>query len=121
MRLFKFILVAVVVVTLTAYAFDCAGMTTPEQAMQCCNSMPCPSQGHHGQDCCKTMEMAHAPFLQPASLHSSGHGSGFSLHVLAVLAASVGPIRLESMAIGVAACSHAPPLSYSPPATPLRI
>jgi len=44
--------------------------TTPEQAMQCCNSMPCSSHGHeHSQDCCKTTQAMHRPFVQPSSVH----------------------------------------------------
>src|ERR1700758_3303990 len=60
------ILIAALAVALAVYAFDCGAMTTPERAMQCCNSMPCSSQGHHGQDCCKTMPAMHAPFVQPS-------------------------------------------------------
>jgi hypothetical protein len=34
---------ALLVVALAAYAFDCGAAANPEQAMQCCNSMPCSS------------------------------------------------------------------------------
>jgi thiol-disulfide isomerase/thioredoxin len=63
MNLAKPILVALLAVALAVYAFDCGAMTMPEQAMQCCNFMPCSSQGHRGQDCCKTMPAMHAPFV----------------------------------------------------------
>ena len=53
-------LVVALIAALAAYALDCVGMTTPEQAMQCCNSMRCPSHDHHGQDCCKTMPTMHS-------------------------------------------------------------
>ena len=43
-----------------AYASDCGGMTTPEQAMQCFNSMRCSSHGHHGQEYCKIVAATHA-------------------------------------------------------------
>jgi hypothetical protein len=61
-------LIAVLTVALAGYALDCVGMTTPEQAMQCCNSMRCPSHGHHGQDCCKSMPSIHVVLGQPSSL-----------------------------------------------------
>src|SRR5215472_11098334 len=76
--------VAVLGVALAAYALDCSGMTTPEQAMQCCNSMPCSSQSDHAQDCCKTMPAMHAPFVQPSST-SSIAPPAVQLAVLAVV------------------------------------
>jgi hypothetical protein len=48
MRFAKPILLAALAVALAAYAFDCGALGTPEQAMQCCNSMPCSSHGHRG-------------------------------------------------------------------------
>jgi hypothetical protein len=57
----KPILLALLVVALPAYAFDCGASTNPERAMQCCNSMRCSSQGHeHSQDCCKTVPTVRA-------------------------------------------------------------
>jgi hypothetical protein len=102
---------------LAAYVFDCDAMATPQQAMQCCQSMPCSSEAHHDQDCCKTMPTMHASFVQPAS----AHGARFSLDLLAVL-----PAQLESSApalpIGsVAALCHAPPIFHILSLTPLRI
>ena len=35
------------VVALATYGLDCLAMTRPEQAMQCCRSMPCSPNGHH--------------------------------------------------------------------------
>ena len=72
------VLIAVLTVALAGYALDGVGMTTPEQAMQCCNSMRCPSHGHHGQDCCKSMPSVHAAFGQPSSMQ----GVSFSLIAL---------------------------------------
>jgi hypothetical protein len=69
MRFFRPVLIGVLVVALGAYAFDCGAMTTPEQAMQCCASMPCAPHGHDGQDCCKSMPSMHAPFVQSAAIH----------------------------------------------------
>ena len=106
-----------VALSFAAYAFDCGGMMTPEQAMQCCNSMPCSSQGHNGQDCCKTMPSMHAPFVQLTTAHA-----GFSIDVLAVLPAASESMDLNSSARSVTSHWHAPPLLHSsPPPLPLRI
>jgi hypothetical protein len=117
MRSVKPILLAVLAVALARYAFDCGATTTPEQAMQCCNSMPCSPHGHHAQDCCKTMQAMHAPFVQPSSVH----GVSSSTLAFAVL-----PATSESLASGspnrvIAALCHAPPIRYAPTAVPLRI
>jgi hypothetical protein len=42
------VLLTSLAVALAAYAFDREAATTPEQAVQCCNSMHCSSHGHHG-------------------------------------------------------------------------
>jgi hypothetical protein len=116
MRLAKPILLAVLTLALAAYAFDC-GATTPEQAMACCNSMPCSSHGHHGQDCCKTMPAMHAPFVQPSFIS----GISYSPAVVAVLSTLVeSPGRLSSAFI-IVEHSHAPPLACSQALLPLRI
>src|SRR5579863_3149602 len=117
MRVGKTIFMAALAAALTAYAFDCGGMTSPQQAMQCCKSMPCSSQGHRGQNCCKTMTAMHSPFVQSPSVQ----GAGFSLLAMAVLPAS-GESQFKLLAARtVAAQCHAPPHSDSPIATPLRI
>ena len=116
MKFGKPILVAVVTMLLGVYAFDCDGMTTPEQAMQCCDSMACSPQGHHGQDCCQTMTSMHAPFVQSSTAYA-----GFSLHVLAVLPVSRESIVQTSSARSVTSDSQAPPLIYSLSPPPLRI
>src|SRR6516165_6910029 len=117
MRFGQSILAAVVALSFVAYAFDCAEMTTPEQAMQCCNSMPCSSQGHHGQDCCKTMPSMHGPFVQP----SAGHSAGPSLNVGAVLPVSDDPIDLASSSRNIRSHWHAPPGFLPSSPLPLRI
>src|SRR6516165_3844566 len=116
MRFANPILVSVVAILLGVYAFDCDTMTTPEQAMQCCNSMPCSPQGDHGQDCCKSMPSMHSPFVQV----STPHGRDFSVHIFEV------PTSIEfsspaSMASSIAALCHAPPISRSPSPLQLRI
>jgi len=117
MRFGRAVFMAALTVVLTVYAFDCGGMTTPEQAMRCCDRMPCSSQGHHGQDCCKTMPAMHAPFVQPPSVHRTG----FSLNALAVLPALSESFGSASSACNLSTNCHAPPLFHSPPPLPLRI
>jgi hypothetical protein len=117
MRIAKPILMAVLAVALAAYAFDCSAMATPEQAMQCCSSMPCASHGHRGQDCCKTMQIAHVPFTQPASAQRIS----FNPATLAILPASGEAHVLDSSVGSVAAHCHAPPGTRSLNQSPLRI
>jgi len=118
MRFTKPILLAVLAIALAAYAFDCLAMATPEQAMQCCDSMPCSSPGHqHSQECCKTMPSMYAPFLQPAS----AHGLSFSLVFVAVLPAFNASQGLDFSAGVLTAHCHAPPISQIAASSPLRI
>jgi hypothetical protein len=117
MRLATQLSLAVLAIALAAYAFDCGAATTPEQAMQCCNSMPCSSHGHDGQDCCNTMAAMHAPFVQPSSLL----GVSFSPVVLAVLPAVGESLAVDSSNRLIAADCHAPPILYLPAPLPLRI
>jgi hypothetical protein len=117
MGLARQVLLAVLTIAVAAYASDCGGMTTPEQAMQCCNSMRCSSHGHHGQECCKTMPAMHAAFGQPSSVQ----GISFSSVALGVLRALNESHGTEASARMIAEHSHAPPISSSPAALPLRI
>jgi len=118
MRLAKPILLPVLAVALAAYAFDCGAATTPEQAMQCCNSMPlCSLHGHHAEDCCKAMPSMHAPFVQP----SFAHGVSYSPVIFAVLPESSESPALVSSDRVIAAHCHAPPIRYAPASLPLRI
>ena len=111
------VLLAVLTVTVGAYASDCGGMTTPEQAMQCCNSMRCSSHGHHGQECCKTMPAIHAAVGQSPSVQ----GISFSPIAIGVVRAFDESHSLEFCARMIAEHSHAPPISSSPVPLPLRI
>src|SRR6201997_5035552 len=111
------IAVAVLGIALAAYAFDCSGMTTPAQAMQCCNSMPCSSQSDHGQDCCRTMPAMHAPFVQPSSTSTIVLPTAQP----AVLAVIPRVIRLDSSRVPVFANEQAPPGIKTSDLTPLRI
>jgi hypothetical protein len=111
------VLLAVLTVAVGAYSSDCGGMTTPEQAMQCCNSMRCSSHHHHGQECYKTMPAMHAALGQPSSVQ----GISFSPVVLGLVRAFNESNGIECSARMIAEHSHAPPMSSSPPALPLRI
>lgn len=108
---------AVLGVALAAYAFDCSGMTTPEQAMQCCNSMPCSSQSDHGQDCCRTMPAMHAPFVQPSSIATIVLPTAQPT----VLAVIPRVIRLNSSRVPIFGNEQAPPGIKTSDLTPLRI
>jgi len=70
MRFARPILIAVLGFAFAAYGFDCSPIMSPDQAMECCDSMNC-SHGMHGEDCCQTGTSVHAPFVQPASMHSA--------------------------------------------------
>ena len=111
------ILVVLLAVALAAYGFDCLAMTTPEQAMQCCNSMPCSPQGHHNQDCCKTMATLQAPFVQT----QSGHGISLAQVSVASARVATDTASTDVSISNLAADGNAPPLLYSPPLLALRI
>lgn len=117
MRFARTILTPLVVAVLALYAFDCSPMSTPEQAMQCCESMHCMSHGHDGQDCCKTMPEMHASFAQPSSVH----GVSFTNVIFAVLPVSIESLGSDSSVRLVTAQSHAPPILYLATPKPLRI
>ena len=117
MRFAKPILIAAVAFALATYAADCLAMTRPEQAMECCNSMPCSSHSHQGQDCCKTMSAMHAPFVRPSTVQ----GVSFSPAVFATLPAFTQFDSLDSSARTIAARYHAPPAFDAPTPQPLRI
>ncbi|HSY98155.1 MAG TPA: hypothetical protein VK788_01550 [Terriglobales bacterium] len=117
MRLSRPILMLALVVALAAYTLDCGAMTTPEQAMQCCSSMPCAPHGHNAQDCCKEMPSMHAPFVQP----SFANGIQRSLVAVAVLTTFDEAHDVDLSARTHAEHSHAPPTVYAPASLPLRI
>jgi hypothetical protein len=116
MQLTRQILLTVLTVALAAYAFDCSAMTTPEQAMQCCDSMHCSTQGHHGQDCCKTMPTMHASFVQPSVTRIVSFSP-----TVALFPAFSEPSGLDFSGSAVVADSHAPPNFYPTALQPLRI
>ena len=118
MRLAKPIFAAVLAISLSAYAIDCGTMEdAPASDAVCCRSMPCSSHGHQGQNCCKTMQPMHAPFVQSASACSIS----FAPALLSVTVASGQHESLDSSARIVAAHCHAPPIFHLQPPQPLRI
>jgi hypothetical protein len=117
MRFAGRVLVVLVTVALATYVLDCAGMTTPEQAMQCCNSMRCPSHGHHGQDCCKTVPATQVALGQPTSIQSIF----FSPVALGPVQALADSPSIESSGRVIPEHSHDPPPWCPLPAPPLRI
>jgi hypothetical protein len=119
MRIGRSILMAVVALALAAYGIDCPATSTPDEAMQCCDSMPCSPHGHDSsQDCCKTMQATHAPFVK----QSSSQGAHFS-PVLCELVPSAGSSQGLDFAadLFLATLSHAPPISPPAVLSPLRI
>src|SRR5947209_14703542 len=111
-------LLAVLIVALGTYALDCLAVT-PQQAMQCCQSMRCASHGHHGKDCCKTMPAMRAALGQPTSVQDVSF-SPVVLGILKALNGSSSSSSQTSTAV-ITAHSHAPPIFFSPPPLPLRI
>jgi len=117
MRIAKPILLAVIAIALAIYAFDCLAMSTPDAAMQCCDTMPCSSHSHeHSQECCKTMPSMHAPFVQPVS----AHGLSFSPVFIAVLPGFNASQGLDSPSKVLTAHCHAPPIPQTAAPSPLR-
>ena len=115
MRFAKPILVAVLGLAFAAYGFDCSPMTSPDQAMECCNSMNC-SQGMHGEDCCQTGTSVHAPFVQTAQIHSIA----FAPPAFAVLPAFIDMNSIDHADERAALPFHDPPLIFDSTA-PLQL
>jgi hypothetical protein len=112
------ILLAVMAIAFATYAFDCLAMSTPDAAMQCCDSMPCSSHGHeHSQECCKSMPAMHAPFVQPASAHALS----FSPVFVAVLPGFNASRAIDSPSKVLSAHCHAPPIPRAATPSPLRV
>jgi len=108
--------VGLLITALAVYGLDCAGMTTHQQAMQCCKAMRCMSHHQRGEDCCKTMPTTRVVIGQPTS-------AGVSLAPVAF-----GVVRAFTESVGVTASarliadqSHAPPVLSLSSLSPLRI
>ena len=118
MRFARLSLIVAVVAALATYSIDCSGMSGSDEAMQCCETMPCASHSAgHSQDCCKSMPSAQAPFVQAQrapELSPSLMLVGISPGVIHVAALDLGRLALAS-------CEHGPPLFEPQSPTPLRI
>ena len=118
MRFPKAILTAVVAAAFAGYAFDCGAEATPEQAMQCCETMPCPPHGHgQAQDCCKEMPTMHAPFVKPPAAQDDS----LAPQVFVVLPAAPASPSVDSATPVLNAHCHAPPGLQKAASPPLRI
>lgn len=100
---------------LAAYVVDCSGLMTPDEAVKCCEAMPCSSSGH-SQECCETMPQMHVPFVQ----RSSGQGLSFTHDLIAVLSVFQESLGADSSARRLVARCHAPPGSSPPTTIPIR-
>src|SRR5215467_4196939 len=109
MRIAKRVPVLAFALALVAYGFDCPQTSTPDEAMQCCDTMQCSSHGHDGsEDCCKTMQATHPPFVK----QSPSQGA----HLIPVLGAFLPTVTSSqgldiSREASLATYSHAPPIS----------
>src|SRR5262249_36976202 len=119
MRLVRAIFAVALVASLAAYSLDCFAASTPDDAMQCCDNMPCPQHSRDAsQDCCQNMSSLQAPFIQSHVVDIAGHAPV----VLAVL-----PVSDASQALAFSANiflgeqSHAPPLAPIASISPLRV
>jgi hypothetical protein len=118
MRFAKPLLLTVMAIAFATYAFACLAMSTPDAAMQCCDTMSCSSHGHqHSQECCKTMPAMHAPFTQPATAHDLS----FTPVFVAVLPEFNASQVLDSPSNVFVAQCHAPPIPQAGSPSPLRI
>jgi hypothetical protein len=116
MRHFERALVLILTIALAAYAVDCVGMATPEQAMQCCKSMRCMSHHRHGEDCCKIMPTTHVDVGQPTSVSVPFAPVAFGLIEPFIKSPNVTTSERK-----IADQSHAPPIFSPPNDLPLRI
>jgi hypothetical protein len=114
-------ILSTLVVALATYGLDCLGVTTPEQAMRCCNTTRCHSHHHrsrHGnQNCCNTTPQIQADFGRPSPVH----GIAFAPGALGPVEAFDDSQIAEFFASVVAEHSHDPPHSCSAPVISLRI
>jgi hypothetical protein len=117
MRIVKPILIAALSLAFAAFAVDCGeAWTSPEEAMQCCDTVLCSSHGA-SLECCQTMPPIHEPFVLPAS----AQGVASSTAVVAMLPANCDSLELGSSARVIAAHDLAPPGYFSIATAPLRI
>jgi hypothetical protein len=113
----KIILTFLLAFSLGAYVTDCFAMAAPDEAMKCCDSMPCAPHSHdRPQHCCETMPSTHAALVQP-----SASGFSFSLIFIALVTLDSGARSFGSSIATFAAHCHAPPVPHNINISPLRI
>jgi hypothetical protein len=118
MHLVKPTLLLVLAAATASYAMDCGAMMTVEQAMQCCDTMPCATHGSdHSQECCKTMPSMQTSFVQPAA----ARGLSFSPVFVALPPGFDVSEPLDSPVGVLTAQCHAPPIPVAVAPSPLRI
>src|SRR5690349_17431927 len=106
------------IVVLAFYTLDCFAASTPDDAMQCCDSMPCPEHSHNGsEDCCQTMPSLQGPFL-----HSRFVNTLPPLAPVTMLTIVGVPLTVSPPAhVILAGDCHAPPGSPTSVPAPIRI
>jgi hypothetical protein len=111
MHFFKPILLAVMAIAFATYSFDCLAMSTPDAAMQCCDTMHCPSHSHeHSQECCKTMVSSQSPSVLPVA-HVTLHAP--VMVVTDILASPQAMPYPEASRLDFEAPQHSPPELYT--------
>src|SRR5215469_2470481 len=63
-RRVTFLVLALTAIFVLQFADCLSPMSTDQQTMECCGSMPC-SPTNHSHDCCKTMVSSQSPSLLP--------------------------------------------------------
>ena len=117
MLIARSLLIAMLALALGVYLIDCLEMGTPDDAMKCCDSMPCRSHDHdNAQDCCKMMTSTHTAFVQPSMYQFS-----FSTAAVALPPVSQSAAGIAFFTGIVAVHCHAPPISQEVQISPLRI
>jgi hypothetical protein len=112
MRFAKAILVAMLGFAFAAYAFDCAPIMSPDQAMECCDSMNC-SHGMRGEDCCQAGTSIHAPIVQTAA---DIHRVAFAPAAFAIQPAPIPDSSIDHAEERAALRFHDPPWIFDPAA-----
>jgi hypothetical protein len=114
MHLARTLLLTALVMALASCPLDCSYVMSPNQAMQCCKSMPCP----RGKNCCKVRTIAQPPYVQVAAPKP---GQLSVIRAAIIAAQMVRPTQRRTFRPFFAS-SHAPPGAISPTSlAPLRI
>src|SRR5262245_6590420 len=111
MRVARVIFTVALVTGLAVFSLDCFAAATPDEAMQCCDSMPCPHHsGDASQDCCQDMPSMHGPLACPRAINIASH---------APVALAMLPAVNASQGLGFAANTLLAEKSHAPPLPPM--